>query len=103
MSEVIERTIKFVTTIRTLLERPLVDGVYPMREWTCQVLMDDGQGNEITPPFIEKVIFKLHPTFANPNKSKSLPPSRVFLSSPINLVSCKEAAIQDYRGRMGRV
>jgi transcription initiation factor IIF auxiliary subunit len=31
--------------------------------------MDDQQGNEVTPPFIDKVIFKLHPTFPNPNKS----------------------------------
>lgn len=71
MGEVIEKTIKFVTTIRTLTDKPKVEGVYPMREWTCQVLMDDAQGKEITPPFIEKVIFKLHPTFANPNKSNS--------------------------------
>lgn len=71
MGDVIEKTIKFVTTIRTLHDKPLVDNVYPIREWTCQVLMDDGQGGEITPPFIEKVIFKLHPTFTNPNKSMS--------------------------------
>ncbi|CCG82063.1 Transcription initiation factor TFIID subunit 14 [Taphrina deformans PYCC 5710] len=77
MGEVIEKTIKFVTTIRTLSEKPLVEGVYPMREWTCQVLMDDAQGNEITPPFIEKVIFKLHPTFTNPNKTVKKPPFKI--------------------------
>lgn len=99
MGDVIEKQIKFVTTIRILEDRPKVQGVYPMREWTCQVLMDDGQGNEITPPFIEKVIFKLHPTFANPNKSTpGLPNHRIDLTD-----RRQEAPLQDHRGGLGRV
>ncbi|ORY86231.1 transcription initiation factor-like protein subunit [Protomyces lactucae-debilis] len=76
MGEPIQRIIKFVTTQHIIDGRPLEQG-FPMRAWTCEVLMDDAQGNEVTPPFIDKVIFKLHPTFPNPNKTIKRPPFKI--------------------------
>ena len=70
-AQTIQKTVKFVTTQEILHDKPPISG-FPVRKWSVAVAMDDGQGNEVAPPFIDRVIFKLHPTFANPNKSEHL-------------------------------
>lgn len=59
-----------MTTQEIMHDKPPISG-FPVRKWSVAVAMDDGNGNEVAPPFIDRVIFKLHPTFANPNKSES--------------------------------
>ena len=71
--QTVQKTIKFVTTQEILHDRPPISG-FPVRKWSVGVVVDDGHGNEVPPPFVDKVVFKLHPTFVNPNKSKLLFP-----------------------------
>lgn len=73
MGDVIQREVKFVTTQRVLDDKPLVDGIYPMREWSVTVLNPD----DTPPAFLEKVVFKLHESFANPNKTIKRAPWKV--------------------------
>ncbi|BFZ54130.1 transcription factor TFIIF complex subunit Tfg3 [Savitreella phatthalungensis] len=76
MSETIQKTIKFVTTQEILHDRPPISG-FPVRKWSVGVVVDDGAGNEVPPGFVDKVVFKLHPTFVNPNKTVKRPPFKI--------------------------
>lgn len=45
-----------------------------MRQWNIQLVLLDEQGNEIPATIFDKVVYHLHPTFANPNRTFTEPP-----------------------------
>lgn len=48
-----------------------------MRSWSIEISMLDQSGNEIPANILDKVIYSLHPTFANPMRTIKSPPFRV--------------------------
>lgn len=40
-----------------------------MREWSIQIVLVDKDGNEMPATILDKVVYHLHPTFANPNRT----------------------------------
>lgn len=50
---------------------------FPMRQWSIEIVLLDDQGNEIPATIFDKVVYHLHPTFANPNRTFTEPPFRI--------------------------
>ncbi|KAG4301830.1 hypothetical protein PCK1_001806 [Pneumocystis canis] len=76
MTEV-KRTIKFITTQCILKDVPPAGEGFPMRKWSIKLVAISDDGLEVPALFIDKVIYKLHPTFQNPNRSFKKPPFKI--------------------------
>ncbi|EPS44548.1 hypothetical protein H072_1461 [Dactylellina haptotyla CBS 200.50] len=70
----IKRTIK-LTTQQSVIEgrKPVAEG-FPMRKWSISVHLLNDKGEEVPATIFDKVTYKLHPTFANPNRAIKKPP-----------------------------
>ncbi|RVD88537.1 uncharacterized protein DFL_002719 [Arthrobotrys flagrans] len=67
-----------LTTTQSVLEgaKPVAEG-FPMREWSIVIHLLDEKGNEVTANCFDKVTYKLHPTFQNPNRVIKRPPFKL--------------------------
>lgn len=66
---------KLVTQQSVMHDVPPVSEGFPMRRWSIKVLLVHAQtGAEMPATVFEKVTYKLHPTFANPNRALKKPP-----------------------------
>ncbi|KAF3224083.1 hypothetical protein TWF191_006198 [Orbilia oligospora] len=67
-----------LTTTQSVLEgaKPVAEG-FPMREWAIVIHLLDEKGNEVPANCFDKVTYKLHPTFQNPNRVIKRPPFKL--------------------------
>lgn len=48
-----------------------------MRQWSIEIVLLDEEGKEIPATIFDKVVYHLHPTFANPNRTFSETPFKI--------------------------
>lgn len=48
-----------------------------MRQWNIEIYLLDEEGKEIPATIFDKVVYHLHPTFVNPNRTFTDPPFRI--------------------------
>ncbi|WBW72228.1 TFIID, TFIIF, Ino80, SWI/SNF, and NuA4 complex YEATS family subunit Tfg3 [Schizosaccharomyces osmophilus] len=73
----IQRTLRLVTDQHILPggeAAVLNDQSYAMREWAIKLVCLDAQQEEVDASFIDRVTYKLHPTFQNPTRTVRKPP-----------------------------
>jgi transcription initiation factor IIF auxiliary subunit len=75
----IERTVKLVTQQQILEDVPPAGEGFPMRKWSIKIVAVNQQGNEVPASFVDKVTYKLHPSFDKPLRrmSASVPANRL--------------------------
>ncbi|KAF3910787.1 hypothetical protein ABW20_dc0101941 [Dactylellina cionopaga] len=73
----IKRKVKLVTQ-QSVIEgaKPVAEG-FPMREWSITIFVLNEKGEEMTANVFDKVTYKLHPTFSNPNRTIKKPPFKL--------------------------
>ncbi|EDO17039.1 hypothetical protein Kpol_530p9 [Vanderwaltozyma polyspora DSM 70294] len=71
-----KRTVRIKTTQHVLPDLPPVEN-FPMRKWAIEIFVLDADGKEITATLFDKVVYHLHPTFANPNRTFTEPPFKI--------------------------
>ncbi|QHS76607.1 TATA-binding protein-associated factor TAF14 [Saccharomyces paradoxus] len=76
MVATVKRTIRIKTQQHILPEVPPVEN-FPVRQWSIEIVLLDDEGKEIPATIFDKVIYHLHPTFANPNRTFTDPPFRI--------------------------
>ncbi|KAG5513701.1 hypothetical protein PMAC_000739 [Pneumocystis sp. 'macacae'] len=71
--------IRFATPESTtvLKDVPPAGEGFPMRRWSIKLIAISEDGQEVPALFIDKVLYKLHPTFQNPNRSFKKPPFKI--------------------------
>ncbi|QUC23629.1 uncharacterized protein UV8b_07870 [Ustilaginoidea virens] len=69
----VERKVKVVTE-QHQIDKPSPVSEFPMREWSLQLYLLDEDGNERPADVFTKVVYNLHPTFANPVQTFTKPP-----------------------------
>ena len=74
--QTVKRTIRIKTTQHILPDLPPVE-TFPIREWTIETVLLDKEGNEIPATILDKVVYHLHPTFKNPNRTFTEPPFKI--------------------------
>lgn len=72
-----KRTVRIKTKQSVLPDVPPPVENFPMRQWTIELVLLDEQGNEIPATIFDKVVYHLHPTFANPHRTFTEPPFRI--------------------------
>lgn len=72
---IVERKVKFVTEQHNIDKPPVQEG-FPMKEWTIEVFMLDDAGNEKPAKAFTKVVYNLHPSFAQPVQTSHESPFR---------------------------
>jgi len=70
----VKRTIKLVTQQAILPDLPPVSEGYPMREWSIRLFVVGPNGEELPATMFDRVTYRLHPTFQNPNRAIKRPP-----------------------------
>jgi len=75
-----------------------------MREWSIRVFIQGEKGEELPANIFDKVTYKLHPTFANPNRGMFFLPclSNTFAAPQGNIskfIPEKNAARKNEKGR----
>ncbi|KAK6533489.1 hypothetical protein TWF694_002428 [Orbilia ellipsospora] len=70
----IKRKIKVVTTQAVIEGRKAIVEGFPQRKWSISIYMVNDKGEEVAANAFDKVVYKLHPTFANPNRAIKKPP-----------------------------
>lgn len=55
---------------------PPVEG-FPVRKWSIELVLLDEQNKEIPATIFEKVVYHLHPTFVNPNRTATESPFKI--------------------------
>lgn len=71
-----KRTIRVKTSQHILPDLPPVEG-FPMRQWAIELVLLDQDNNEIPLTIADKVVYHLHPTFVNPNRTFTESPFRI--------------------------
>ena len=71
-----KRTVRVKTTQHILPDLDPVEG-FPMREWSIELVQLDKDNNEIPLSIVDRVVYHLHPTFANPNRKFTEPPFKI--------------------------
>ena len=78
--------LEFLAVTRVEIEqRPLISGThrpdlppvsegYPMREWSIRLFVVGPNGEELPATMFDRVTYRLHPTFQNPNRGATLLP-----------------------------
>ncbi|CAB4252738.1 similar to Saccharomyces cerevisiae YPL129W TAF14 Subunit of TFIID, TFIIF, INO80, SWI/SNF, and NuA3 complexes, involved in RNA polymerase II transcription initiation and in chromatin modification [Maudiozyma barnettii] len=72
----VKRTVRVKTSQHILPDVPPVEN-FPVRQWSIEIVLLDENGNEVPATIFEKVIYHLHPTFANPNRTVTEIPFRI--------------------------
>lgn len=72
-----KRTVRIKTKQAVLPDVPPPVENFPMRQWSIEIVLLDDQGNEVPATLFDKVVYHLHPTFANPNRTFSQPPFKI--------------------------
>ncbi|KXX75984.1 Transcription initiation factor TFIID subunit 14 [Madurella mycetomatis] len=70
---IVERRIKVVTEQHNI-PKPAVNEGFPMKEWTVEIYILDQDGKEKPARCFTKVVYHLHPSFANPVQTFMEPP-----------------------------
>ncbi|KTW29706.1 hypothetical protein T552_04094 [Pneumocystis carinii B80] len=73
----VKRTVKLITIQNILKDVPPAGEGFPMRKWSVSLVALSEDGQELPAAFIDKVTYKLHPTFQSPNRSFKKPPFRI--------------------------
>lgn len=68
--------VRVKTTQHILPDLDPVEG-FPMREWSIEIVLLDKDNNEIPLSIVDRVVYHLHPTFANPNRKFTEPPFKI--------------------------
>lgn len=71
----IKRTVKLITEQRNIDKPSEMEG-YPMKSWNIEVYLLDEAGNQKPATCFTKVVYNLHPSFANPVQTFTEPPFR---------------------------
>ncbi len=58
-----------LVTEQNVIDKPSPVEEFPMREWSIRLYMVDDAGNEHPADCFNKVVYNLHPSFANPVQS----------------------------------
>lgn len=74
--QTVKRTIRVKTSQHILPDLPPVEG-FPMRQWAIEIVLLDQDNKEIPLNIVDKVVYHLHPTFANPNRTYTEAPYRI--------------------------
>ena len=57
-------------------DEPYVEG-FPVHRWSIEVCLLDADGNEVPANIFDKVVYHLHPTFVNPNRTLKKAPFKI--------------------------
>lgn len=68
-----ERQVRIITTQEILKDLPEAAEGFPMRKWTISIYLVGADGQNLPAIVFDKVTYKLHPTFANPNRGELSP------------------------------
>lgn len=71
-----KRTVRIKTSQHVLPDLPPVEN-FPMRQWSIEIVLLDEEGKEIPATIFDKVVYHLHPTFANPNRTFTETPFKI--------------------------
>jgi len=74
MTSDVKRTVKLITKQTIMHEIPVAQEGFPMRRWSIQLVLIGSNGADVRANIFDKVTYKLHPTFANPNRTIKKPP-----------------------------
>jgi len=77
MSGKIERTIKLVTQSQILIDLPPAGEGFPMRKWSIKIVAVGPDGSDVPATFVDKVTYKLHPSFEKPTRNFKKPPFKL--------------------------
>ncbi|KAK9453169.1 yeats family-domain-containing protein [Dipodascopsis uninucleata] len=77
MVQEVVRTVKITTASEVLTDVPPVSEGFPMRKWSVRVSLVGPNGEELPANVFDKVTYKLHPTFQNPNRTLKKPPFKL--------------------------
>lgn len=77
MVTTVKRTVRIKTHQAILPDVPPPVENFPMRKWSIELVLLDEQGNEIPATIFDKVVYRLHPTFANPTRTFTEPPFKI--------------------------
>ncbi|KAK9361182.1 yeats family-domain-containing protein [Lipomyces starkeyi] len=77
MTQEVVRTIKVTTTSEILTDLAPVSEGFPMRKWSVKITLVGPSGAELPANIFDKVTYKLHPTFQNPNRTLKKPPFKL--------------------------
>ncbi|CUS20444.1 LAQU0S01e06722g1_1 [Lachancea quebecensis] len=73
----VKRTVRIKTQQAILPDVPPPVENFPMRHWSIEIFLLDEQGNEVPATIFDKVVYHLHPTFANPTRTFTEPPFKI--------------------------
>ncbi|KAL6933405.1 hypothetical protein ACO0R3_002511 [Hanseniaspora guilliermondii] len=76
MAESTKRTVRVKTKQSKIEEEPPVEG-FPVHRWSIEVVLLDAEGNEMPANIFDRVVYHLHPTFVNPNRTIKKAPFRI--------------------------
>ncbi|XBW35900.1 hypothetical protein QEN19_001475 [Hanseniaspora menglaensis] len=76
MVETTKRVVRIKTKQSIIEEEPLVEG-FPVHRWSIEVALLDAEGNEMPANIFDRVVYHLHPTFVNPNRTFKKQPFRI--------------------------
>ncbi|GMM39768.1 hypothetical protein FOG50_02074 [Hanseniaspora uvarum] len=76
MVESTKRTVRVKTKQSKIEEEPPVEG-FPVHRWSIEVVLLDAEGNEMPGNIFDRVVYHLHPTFVNPNRTIKKAPFRI--------------------------
>ncbi|KAK9378068.1 yeats family-domain-containing protein [Kockiozyma suomiensis] len=77
MTQEVIRTVKITTSSEILADlEPAAEG-FPMRKWSVRVSLVGASGEEVPANVFDKVTYRLHPTFNNPNRAIKKPPFKL--------------------------
>ncbi|CCE63800.1 hypothetical protein TPHA_0F03190 [Tetrapisispora phaffii CBS 4417] len=68
MVATVKRTVRITTRQHILTDLPPVDN-FPMRKWSIEIHLLDADNKEIPATIFDRVVYHLHPTFTNPNRT----------------------------------
>ncbi|KAK9461656.1 yeats family-domain-containing protein [Lipomyces oligophaga] len=77
MAQEVVRTVKVTTSSHVLEDVEPVSEGFPMREWSVKISLVGPSGEEVPANIFDKVTYKLHPTFNNPNRVMKKPPFKL--------------------------
>ncbi|CAA22554.1 TFIID, TFIIF, Ino80, SWI/SNF, and NuA4 complex YEATS family subunit Tfg3 [Schizosaccharomyces pombe] len=76
----VKRTVRLITDQNVLPggeAAVLNDQSFPVREWSIKLVCLNPQGEETDASFVDRVTYKLHPTFQNPTRTIRKPPFQI--------------------------
>ncbi|KAK9365914.1 yeats family-domain-containing protein [Lipomyces kononenkoae] len=77
MTQEVVRTIRVTTTSEVLTDLEPVSEGFPMRKWSVKITLVGPSGADVPANIFDKVTYKLHPTFQNPNRTLKKPPFKL--------------------------